>query len=48
MILSEARFNNEGRVKPRTPPPASGVAIVPAGTCRVDYEIEGNVWTRPT
>jgi len=42
MILSEARFNNEGGVTANAPPGAG--AIVEEGTCRVDYEIEGNVW----
>ena len=42
MILSEARFNNEEGVTANAPP-GSG-AVVKPGTCRVDYEIEGNVW----
>ena len=42
MILSEARFNNEGGVTANSPPGAG--AVVRPGTCRVDCEIEGNVW----
>ena len=42
MILSEARFNNEGGVTANSPP-GSGV-VVKEGTCRVDYEIEGNMY----
>jgi FtsP/CotA-like multicopper oxidase with cupredoxin domain len=42
MILSEARFNNEGGQTANGD--GKGVANVPAGTCRVDYEIEGNIY----
>ena len=42
LILSEARFNNEGGQTANGD--GKGVANVPAGTCRVDYEIEGNIY----
>jgi len=40
--LSEARFNNKGGQTANGE--GKGVANVPAGTCRVDYEIEGNIY----
>ena len=40
--MSEARFNNEGGQTANGD--GKGVANVPAGTCRVDYEIEGNIY----
>ena len=40
--MSEARFNNKGGQTANGE--GKGVANVPAGTCRVDYEIEGNIY----
>lgn len=36
--LGEARFSNEGGVT------ADAGVTVEKGSCRVDYEIEGNIW----
>lgn len=36
--LGEVRFSNEGGIT------ADAGVIVEEGSCRVDYEIEGNIW----